>query len=215
MSFNQSLRCPIRRRSIKVGNHLAVDFANTLYAPGDAGGELRSWKDLTDFLELAGAADRMEADRFRNMGQSDARRCVRAFARALELRAVTRSVLGALEAKRPLAQRWVAFINRVLRGRAGSEQLVTHGPGWRLGFVARRAEPIHALVPIARALAELIAEGPGAPVRKCANPSCTLYFYDTSRTRHRRWCSMAVCGNRLKVAAHAIRRRARVGGLLA
>lgn len=212
LSLNRQDRYRIQRRSIRIGHHLAVDFANTVYAPGQAAGELRDWKDLTDFLELAGAADRTEADRFRDMGQSDARRCARAFARALELRAVTRRVLGALEAGRPLAQRWVASVNRLLRGRAGSEQLVADGPGWRLASVARRAEPIHALVPIARALARLVHEGRGAPVRKCANPGCILYFYDTSRTGRRRWCSMAVCGNRLKVAAHAMRRRGSTRG---
>jgi len=58
---------------------------------------------------------------------------------------------------------------------------------------------------VARALALLIAGGPGAGVRRCANPACVLYFRDRSRARRRRWCSMAVCGNRMKVAAHARR----------
>jgi predicted RNA-binding Zn ribbon-like protein len=39
-------------------------------------------------------------------------------------------------------------------------------------------------------------------IKKCENPQCILYFYDTSKNRKRRWCSMNLCGNRLKVAAH-------------
>jgi predicted RNA-binding Zn ribbon-like protein len=69
-------------------------------------------------------------------------------------------------------------------------------------------EPLRALAPIARSIADLIAQGGGVRIRKCANPRCVLYFRDTSRTGRRRWCSMAVCGNRMKVAAH-IRRHGR------
>jgi predicted RNA-binding Zn ribbon-like protein len=42
-------------------------------------------------------------------------------------------------------------------------------------------------------------------VRKC--DQCVLHFYDISKKGTRRWCSMQLCGNRLKVAAYAARRR--------
>lgn len=44
-------------------------------------------------------------------------------------------------------------------------------------------------------------------VRRCGRPGCVLLFFDTSRNRSRRWCDMAVCGNRMKVAAHYERNR--------
>ena len=46
-----------------------------------------------------------------------------------------------------------------------------------------------------------------ALVKKCENPVCVLFFYDTSKNHSRRWCSMSVCGNRMKVAAHYQRLR--------
>ncbi|MFI9815130.1 CGNR zinc finger domain-containing protein [Saccharothrix variisporea] len=46
-------------------------------------------------------------------------------------------------------------------------------------------------------------------IRKCANPDCVLHFVDTSRTGRRQWCSMTVCGNRLKARRHHDRQRAR------
>ncbi|WP_406117337.1 CGNR zinc finger domain-containing protein [Streptomyces virginiae] len=42
-------------------------------------------------------------------------------------------------------------------------------------------------------------------IRKCANPPCPLHFLDTSRKGQRRWCSMAVCGNRAKARRHRTR----------
>jgi len=46
-----------------------------------------------------------------------------------------------------------------------------------------------------------------ARVRRCAGARCVLLFHDTSRNGARRWCDMAVCGNRAKAAAHYHRHR--------
>lgn len=39
-------------------------------------------------------------------------------------------------------------------------------------------------------------------VRHCGRRGCVLLFFDTSKNSTRRWCDMAVCGNRVKAAAH-------------
>ena len=52
-----------------------------------------------------------------------------------------------------------------------------------------------------RDLLRLLDEDP-ARVRKCANPDCPFWFLDTTRSGTRRWCSMTVCGNRLKARRH-------------
>ncbi|MFJ3928330.1 CGNR zinc finger domain-containing protein [Streptomyces sp. NPDC090022] len=53
----------------------------------------------------------------------------------------------------------------------------------------------------------LLAGDPGR-IRTCADPSCGLYFLDTSRNGSRRWCAGAGtgCGNRAKAARHYARR---------
>ncbi len=57
------------------------------------------------------------------------------------------------------------------------------------------------LIPIAEAMARLVAEEDFTHVKGCEGHACTLLFVDRTRRRARRWCSMAVCGNRAKVAA--------------
>jgi predicted RNA-binding Zn ribbon-like protein len=52
-----------------------------------------------------------------------------------------------------------------------------------------------------RRLVELLDEHPDR-VRNCANPDCPFWFLDTTRSGTRRWCSMTVCGNRLKARRH-------------
>jgi predicted RNA-binding Zn ribbon-like protein len=44
-------------------------------------------------------------------------------------------------------------------------------------------------------------------IRLCDQPDCIRYFFDTSRNGGRRWCSMALCGNRAKAARHYARTR--------
>jgi predicted RNA-binding Zn ribbon-like protein len=201
----------IRRSFIKIGGDLAIDFANTT-APegdrpqGDRQDSLGSWRDLIDFLELRGAVSPDEGVGLRAMGERDAHACAAAFERALELRATVRAMLEALAARRPLQAGWVAAVNQALGWwGTGASRLVRQGRGWRLAFASTLGEPLRALAPIARSVADLAAQGRAVAVRKCANPRCVLYFRDTSRTRRRRWCSMAVCGNRMKVAAHTRR----------
>jgi predicted RNA-binding Zn ribbon-like protein len=50
--------------------------------------------------------------------------------------------------------------------------------------------------------AELLCHGDFTQVRQCEHPDCTLWFYDRTNAHRRRWCTMALCGNRHKVAEH-------------
>lgn len=194
-----------------IGGRLCVDFANTVYAPDGSEEVLRGFQDVAAFLEAAGVADRAETRRLRALARESARRSAAAFSQALVLREALQDLLAALEAGAPVRREWVDLVNRILRADRGYARLVGSDGGWSLARVTAGTDPLAALVPVARSAAELIRDGPAAPVRKCGNPKCVLYFYDTSRTGERRWCSMAVCGNRMKVAAHAQRRRAAAG----
>lgn len=53
---------------------------------------------------------------------------------------------------------------------------------------------------VAEAVALLLAEGDFALVKKCEHPECVMWFYDRTKAHKRRWCSMAMCGNRHKAA---------------
>ncbi len=186
---------------------MCVDFANTVYARGRPDGGLGDFDDVVAFLEVAAAVDPGRARRLRTLAGASPRRGATAFARALALRGIVRALLAALASREPVRRSWVGLVNELLRSVPGYAQLVARDDGWWLAPVASREDPLSALLPVARSAAELIEEGPGAPVRKCASPTCVLYFYDASRTGQRRWCSMAVCGNRTKVAAYARRWR--------
>ncbi|MQS13151.1 hypothetical protein F7Q99_12860 [Streptomyces kaniharaensis] len=52
----------------------------------------------------------------------------------------------------------------------------------------------------------LVAQG-AHRVRQCAHEACILHFFDASQNGRRRWCRMAVCGNRAKAARHYVKAR--------
>ena len=56
--------------------------------------------------------------------------------------------------------------------------------------------------------AELMTEPQTARLRQCE--ACIVHFFDISKKGSRRWCSMNLCGNKVKVAAY--QRRKRDGG---
>jgi predicted RNA-binding Zn ribbon-like protein len=67
--------------------------------------------------------------------------------------------------------------------------------------------PEQILIPIAESAAALLCESNLALVKKCSNPECTLFFFDSTKNHRRRWCSMQTCGNRMKVDAYWKRKR--------
>jgi predicted RNA-binding Zn ribbon-like protein len=66
-------------------------------------------------------------------------------------------------------------------------------------------EPEDLFAPLLHSIAQLFTAAERNRVRKCDR--CVLLFQDTSKKGTRRWCSMQLCGNRLKVAAYAARKR--------
>jgi predicted RNA-binding Zn ribbon-like protein len=101
----------------------------------------------------------------------------------------------------------VSQINALLRHPIGYS-ILTYGQDrleMQRGLVFN--EPSHLLVPVAESAADLFSHGDLSLIKKCENPACVLYFYDTTKNHARRWCSMNLCGNRMKVAAFYRRHR--------
>ena len=65
--------------------------------------------------------------------------------------------------------------------------------------------PADLWAPILDGVANLLSEPENERIRQCE--ACVLHFFDTSKKGSRRWCSMNLCGNKLKVAAYQRRKR--------
>jgi predicted RNA-binding Zn ribbon-like protein len=65
---------------------------------------------------------------------------------------------------------------------------------------------------LATVVAAAMLEGTWSRLKLCPGEHCGWAFYDQSRNRSGRWCSMSVCGGRTKARAHYARYRAASGG---
>lgn len=125
-------------------------------------------------------------------------------AAALELREALRELV--LRRKRGETADPARF-NAFLRKTARYPQLSWGAQGPQLEYRAEEVTPEQVLAPLAELGAQLLSEGDFSLVRECEHPDCTLWFYDRTKSHRRRWCSMALCGNRHKVAEHRKRQR--------
>lgn len=69
-----------------------------------------------------------------------------------------------------------------------------------------------AFAQILAAMVETQADGSWTRLKACAEHRCEWVFYDRSRNRSSRWCSMAVCGSRAKMQSYRQHQRHLVGG---
>lgn len=92
-------------------------------------------------------------------------------------------------------------INDQLKLNNGNTEIVRSETGFEKVHRADYRDPEQILTAVAESVADLLAYGDLSLIRKCENPECVLYFYDTTKNHKRRWCSMAACGNRAKARA--------------
>ncbi len=76
---------------------------------------------------------------------------------------------------------------------------------------AARVEPrapgvAGALGHIVSTVAHSMADGTWSRFKACVSDECEWAFYDHARNHSRRWCEMALCGNRMKARAYRKRR---------
>lgn len=190
-----------------VGNLLWLDFVNTTpILDGERVDLLGNFDDLVRWLQESGG---LSAARAREVtarwGDSGEGRL--ALREALALRAALSAGAERLAAGKPPGEVMVRAVNRVLASRPAYVQLVREGRG-----LVSRVQPVtssagHLLVPIAESAAWLLEHGDPSLVRRCEGAGCVLMFYDTTRNRSRRWCSMEGCGSRAKAAAYYRRTR--------
>ena len=76
---------------------------------------------------------------------------------------------------------------------------------WRLTPAMRGVDGY--LAGMVATLVTAMADGTWSRMKACHNDTCRWLFYDSSRNRSGTWCSMAVCGSRLKARAYRARQR--------
>jgi len=168
---------------------------------------LNDFESLVDWLVQARTLDERQADDI--LGNWKGTREVETtFQNAVRLRSGLREMAERLTKGKTVPQSTVAAINQCLAHQTGHAELKRARGGFEKHFQANFREPAQLLWPVAESASDLLCYADLTLDKNCENPVCVLFFYDTTKNHSRRWCSMSVCGNRMKVAAHYQRLRA-------
>jgi predicted RNA-binding Zn ribbon-like protein len=188
------------REPILDGGHPALDFLNTVAPPDEGRNDaLGAPATFIQWLDRASLATEADIAALRS-SPPDVRLLL---ADALRLREAVAGIVRAHVAGAQVPDVAVIEVNRVLASRHTGVRLTSMGAGrYHLGDVTTTSGPLGLLAPVAEAAARLLLDADPKRLRQCAAEGCGLWFLDTSRNGRRRWCSMARCGNRAKVAAH-------------
>jgi predicted RNA-binding Zn ribbon-like protein len=196
-----------RPPAIFVADSLGLDFLNSIATPVDTPVD---WLDSGDgFLRWLAQAELVPADAVDELkarampGELDK---VANQARALRewFRRFVHKHMG-----RPLPPRALQELgplNKLLQRDETFNQISRHrerdDDRFELRAMRRWRSAESLLLPIGEALAKFVCEEDFTRVKACEGHRCTLVFADHTRMKARRWCSMAICGNRAKQAAH-------------
>jgi predicted RNA-binding Zn ribbon-like protein len=191
-----------------VGNHLALDLLHTRIIPDQAPVELlpdtaalEKWLMAVGLLTSAKGKGLVRRWRDSEEGRKFLKE-LRSFRERL------RAVVIQHEAGGTISSRFLAELNRLLQEYPARITLSAKYGKLQREVRFEPSTPREVWAPIIAATADLLTEVEPSRVRKCE--SCIMHFYDISKKSSRRWCSMNICGNRVKFAAYKQRRRTAV-----
>jgi predicted RNA-binding Zn ribbon-like protein len=195
-----------------IAGNPALDFLNSVATPVDVpvdwledGEGLLSWLRQAQLLSAAAVKEVRSQSRPGELDKVAAqarnlRAWFRGFVQKHRGRALAQDSFKSLERLNRLLERDESFTQ--IAPATGSK-----GIAFELRLTRKWRSHEALLFPIAEAIARFVCSEDFTDVKACEGPSCTLLFLDQTRSRARRWCRMAICGNRAKQAAHRQRLR--------
>lgn len=193
------------RRYPPLGGHPALDFANTVgwrRRANETEG-LPDYPTLLRWARLAGLIPPEDANRIAARAAAHPVGAEAARRRAIALREATEAVFGAIAGGDDPPAAALDELSRTAAEAAGRMRLHRTGDGFAWGWPDADAVSLdRPALEVSWKAAELLLSQDRERVRRCGGEGCGWLFLDQSRNRSRRWCDMAICGNRARVKAH-------------
>ncbi|NHZ42106.1 CGNR zinc finger domain-containing protein [Massilia aquatica] len=171
-----------------LGDHLAMDLMNTqarsngaLVDYWNSGGDVLAWLARCGVVPAEGGIDLDVL-----------------LARATALRTLAHRLIVQRKEDEPGD---ASALNPYLHAYLSAPHLDRDSEGKLMLTRMARGDALASLLgPVAESVAQLLVDGDFTLVKQCEHPDCILWFYDRTKAHKRRWCSMALCGNRYKAA---------------
>lgn len=207
-------KAPPQLFDLTLTGQLSLDFANTMDWRRSARPDelLNSYADLVRWSQHTGMltpalARRVAREAIRRPGEAAA-----TLDRAKDLREALFRIFSATAAGRKPKLADLESLNIEIKQALACLRVEATAKGFVWKWAEDEADLDRIALEVARAAGELLTDNETrARLRECANEGCGWLFIDTSRNRSRRWCSMGVCGNRVKARRHYEQIKSRSG----
>jgi predicted RNA-binding Zn ribbon-like protein len=200
-----------------------LDFANTLEPRGGpppldlppgygVRDELSSYDELAGWAVHKGTVERAAAVRLLAAADADPRGAEAVLSRAQRLRDAVYRAFWRIAHDEPPASDDLETIMREYAAASAHASLVPTADGIVWDWPADSASLDRPVWPVARSAVDLLTNGEHDRIKVCPGPgraplACAWLFYDATKNRSRRWCSMTDCGAVTKVRLQTQRRR--------
>jgi predicted RNA-binding Zn ribbon-like protein len=190
-----------------VGNHPCLDFINTELVMNSTPTDLlETFEDLVDWLVNSQTLSKKDAEARSGELLQDQKPQI--LAQAKTFRTTLRRMVESIVNENRVPESAITAINQLMRPCSGYRELArTRSNAFKEVFIASADSKDAFLASLAIFASDLLRMADLTLIKKCKNPACVLYFYDTTKNHARNWCSMQLCGNREKVAAYFRRKR--------
>ncbi|HML24579.1 MAG TPA: ABATE domain-containing protein [Aggregatilinea sp.] len=189
---------------------ICLDFANTneWHASAHPTEHLNTYADLVAWAAQIGVLPDDAAQTALAQADVHPADALVVLGRARVLREAIYRIVVAMIEDQPASDEDMATLNDALAGTLPRAALVATEDGFEWGWEMAPGALDAMIGPIARSAADLLTSEDRGRIGQCADDrGCGWLFYDRSRNRSRRWCSMESCGNRAKAKQHYERER--------
>ncbi|MEC0176757.1 CGNR zinc finger domain-containing protein [Paenibacillus favisporus] len=173
-----------------LSGHPSLDLVNTeLVRRGIRHDLLIRPEDLTSWLEALNMKESLPS-----LKNASSEITKEALNKVKEFRIVVRDMYERLADGQAVTRSWI----RLMEACIANAPLSYHFIDGRLVPVPLGSDIDAILSLVALDALRLLEAGELAYLHRCSNPECVLLYID--RSGRRKWCSMKICGNRIKVA---------------
>ena len=190
-----------------LGGDLSLDFVNTVHDRHEEPlrNLLQNYLDLVTWIHSADAINNSQKESLLKMGWENQIKATQVYKDALQLREALYDLVVNMINREDVSPVTMQMINQWLSRAFSNLELTRFNSHFVLDWKGENFELESVIWPIIRSFAYLITSEDRKRIKQCGN--CGYLFVDNSKNKSRRWCSMEICGNRVKARRFAKKAR--------
>ena len=186
-----------------LGGDLSLDFVNTVHDRHEEPLRdlLQNYLELVTWVYSANAINDSQKEKLLQKGLENQTEANQVYKDSLQLREAFYDFILNLINQDETSSANIQLINQRVSRVFSNLELTQLEGRFVLDWKAESFGLESVLWPITRAFADLVTSEDISRIKKC--PNCGYLFVDNSKNKSRRWCSMEICGNRVKAQRFA------------